>query len=109
MIAFMKKHDISITEPVPVKAVLLERICQASIQKEYVIDKMAKEAGFVFLRLPPYYCVLNPIALIRKVFAEKIPVKNWRNYVQHVIKEEGRFKEMDNIVDDITGCRFQVI
>ena len=48
------------------------------------------------------------IELIRKVFAEKISVENWRNYVQHVIKEEGRFKEMDNMVDDIVECRFLV-
>ena len=110
MIAFMKKHDISIPEHVPVKAVLLERIRQAGIQKECVIDKMSKEAGFVVLRLPPYHCVLNPIEmvwgqmkyhvrhlniftgqsgklimeLIKKAFAEKIYVENWRNYVQHV-------------------------
>ena len=33
MIAFMKKHDIGIPEPVPMKAVLLERICQPGIRK----------------------------------------------------------------------------
>ena len=133
MIAFIKKHDISIPEPVPVKAVLLERICQARIQKENVTDKIAKEAGFVVLPLPPCHCVLNPIEmvwgqmkyharhlniftgqpgkiieLIMKIFAEKISVKNWRNYVLHVKKKEGRFKKMDNMVDDIKECRFQV-
>ena len=31
--------------------------------KEYKVDRMAKEAGFTVLRLPPYHCDLNPIEM----------------------------------------------
>ena len=63
-IAFMINHGIEIPNPLPTKPVLLQKIRQANISKQFVIDIMAKEAGLSVLHLPPYYCVLNPIKIV---------------------------------------------
>ena len=113
MIDFMKKYSIRIPEPVPIKPVLLSLIKAANIQKQCIVDNIAKLAGHSVLRLPPYHCMLNPIEmvwsqlkqrcrrdniytnepvkvleLIRDVCNTKMSSKNLENYVGHTIKVE---------------------
>ena len=63
MIAFMSKYNTEIPNPVPTKSVLLEKILiiLKNIEKQNVIDSMAKTAGYSVLQLPPYHYILNPI------------------------------------------------
>ena len=125
MIDFMKKYVIRIPKPFPTKPVLLSLIKEANIQKQYIVDNIAKLAGHSVLRLPPYHCMLNPIEmvwsqlkqhcrrdnihtnepakvleLIRDVCNTKISLKNWENYVGHTIKVEQNFRKTDHIVDN---------
>ena len=97
MIAFMSKYDIEIPNPVPTKSVLLEKILiiLKNIEKQNVIDSMAKTASYSVLRLPPYHCILNPIEMARNqlkyyalhlnVYTNK-PLKGV-NLIQKVCKE----------------------
>ena len=66
MIAIMINHGIEIPNPLPTKPVLLQKIRQANIFIQFVIDIMAKEARFSVLRLPPYH--LNPIEMVWSPF-----------------------------------------
>ena len=65
VIAAMSKHDIEISNPIPTKSVLLEKILiiLKNIVKQYVIDCMTEKARHSVLRLPPYHCILNPTEL----------------------------------------------
>ena len=65
MIAFMSKHEIYISNPIPKKSVLLEKILIVlkNIEKQYAIDSMTEKTGYSILRLPPYQCLLNPIEM----------------------------------------------
>ena len=131
MINFMKDHGIRVHEPIPIKAVLLEKIKMANIKKRFVIDEMASKNGHQVLRLPPYHCCLNPIEmvwhqlkanvrrqnvysdspekvldLIRRV-CDKITPDDWSRYVEHVKKEEESFRKRDNFLDyEIEKCVF---
>ena len=65
VIAAMSKHDIEISNPIPTKLVLLEKILiiLKNIVKQYVIGCMTEKARYSVLRLPPYHCILNPTEL----------------------------------------------
>ena len=45
------------------KRELLQLIVSSSPTPKYAVDEMAKAAGHEIVRLPPYYCELNPIKL----------------------------------------------
>ena len=104
MIAFMSKHDIEFPNPVPTKSALLGKILiiLKNIEKQHVINSMAKTADYSVLPLPPYYCLLGRIEmawnqlkyhvlhlniytnnllkgvnLIQKVLKKIYPLKNW--------------------------------
>lgn len=85
---------------------------------------MAEEKNKVILRLPPYHCELNPIELIwaqvkNEVAANNksfkldevknllndallhVTATNWKNCVEHVIKEEEKMYKLDHIMDDL--------
>lgn len=49
MIKFMVKHNIVILNLVPAKPVLLEKIRERNIRKQYVIDSVAKRVGYDIL------------------------------------------------------------
>lgn len=94
---------------------LLEVLQAFKINKEYVCDKLATENGHTVLRLPPYYCIFNPIELIWhqvksnirrnntsptlntsvieliKNIVSNIPADSWKNCIQHVIKVENSY------------------
>ena len=76
MINFMKDHGIRIPEPIPIKAVLLEKIKMANIKKRFVIDEMASKKGHQVLRLPPYHCCLNPIEMVWHQMKENVRRQN---------------------------------
>lgn len=88
----------------------------------HVIDEMAKNRGIEVLRLPPYHCELNPIELVwaqvkgdvarnnttfklndvKKLMENalnKVTPERWKNCVSHVLKEEDKFWQLDNLVD----------
>ncbi|XP_050509051.1 uncharacterized protein LOC126886230 [Diabrotica virgifera virgifera] len=44
--------------------------------KEYIIDEAASKNGHTTLRLPPYYCVLNPIELLWSQLKYNVRQKN---------------------------------
>ena len=58
ILSYMMKHHIEIPLSMPVKPVLLQKICEANILKKYVVDEMTLDAGYYVLRLPPYHCVI---------------------------------------------------
>ena len=59
-----KSPKINMTLPLPVKPVLLQKICEANIPKKYVVDEMFLNAEYSVLRLPPYHFVFNSIEMV---------------------------------------------
>jgi transposase len=114
IVAFLRKRHISIPEKITVKK-LLEIVQSQKFEKKYFIDKITAEAGHEILRLPPYYCVLNPIELMWSYVKKQIRKTNitptvgdsviqnlrtvvdmtnptlWKNACEHVIKVENEF------------------
>lgn len=91
MLAFMRTKDIEI----PAKATkkqLLEIIKKLNLPIKHRIDEIAKQNGHTVLRLPPYYCVFNPIELIWSSLKRGIKKNNTRpnvsSYVIDVIRSE---------------------
>lgn len=100
------------------KKQLLEVLRTEQFSKQYVIDHLAESQGHIVLRLPPYFCIFNPIELIwgqlknnvRKnnrfpKFTEqtidliKDEIKNitpidWKNSVGHVMKIEAEYMKI---------------
>lgn len=91
---------------------------------EYVIDELAKSADKTVLRLPPYHCELNPIELawasvknyvkmnnstfkmndVKKLLeegVERVTPDMWKNYVDHIIKVEEKFWQVDYISNEL--------
>ena len=88
-------------------------------------DKLATENGHTVLRLPPYYCVFNPIELIWhqvksnirrnntsptlntsvveliKNIVSNISADSWKNCIQHVIKVENSYMCTSNNVQPL--------
>jgi len=90
----------------------------------YIIDNLAKDAGHTVLRLPPYHCEFNPIELawamvkgyvkqnnttykvedVRQLLStaiERVTPENWKNFIKHVIHEENKIWQVDDIMDEI--------
>ena len=67
MTAAMSKNDIEISNPIPTRSVLLEKILiiLKNIVKQYVIDCMTEKARYsvLLIRLLPYHCIFNPTEL----------------------------------------------
>ena len=59
LIKFLVNHNINIPSPIPANPVLLEKIIERNVPKQYVIDSFTKKVGHDALQLPPYYCVSN--------------------------------------------------
>ena len=71
------------------KRMLYEKIKQHKpTEKTYAVDKMASDAGFTVLRLPPYHCELNPIEMV------------WAQ-VKHFVKDKNTSKKLQ-LVEDLT-------
>jgi len=113
-----------------VKHQLLEEAEQfRTICEKYVIDELAKENNKIVLRIPPYHSELNPIELawssvkqhvktnnttfkltdVQKLLheaVERITPQMWKNYVNHIIKIEDKFFELDFIIDELLEAEF---
>ncbi|MGH9701391.1 MAG: transposase, partial [Candidatus Acidiferrales bacterium] len=64
ILRFMRKKNMDIPQNIPIKKVLLECIKRQHFKNEYVIDELCKNYDQTVLRLPPYYCIFNPIELV---------------------------------------------
>jgi len=124
IINWLESKGEVVTQPIA-KAVLMERVKKIKSEHEkYIIDEYAKENNKTVLRLPPYHCELNPIELawssvkhyvrthnntfkikdvkeLLKQGVEHVTPEMWTNFVQHVLKEEDKFRRIDLISDDI--------
>lgn len=103
------------------KSDLLKVLKDFNLKKEYFCDSVAEKMGHTVLRLPPYYCVFNPIEqiwhqiksrvraenlsptlsvsvveLIKKV-VDDIPCESWKNCVKHVVKVEESYIHAKNV------------
>jgi len=124
IIDWLKDKGEVIDKPM-VKEQLLERVKILKPQyNEYVIDELAKSANKTVLRLPPYHCELNPIELawasvknyvrmnnrtfemndVKKLLeegVERVTPDMWKNFIDHVIKVEEKFWQVDFISDEL--------
>lgn len=124
IIKWLRKKNIEFDDTF-LKLELLQLVNQhKSAYDKYVVDETAKADNKTVLRLPPYHFELNPIEfawsqvkwyvksnnttfklndvkqLLKDGIARVTP-ESWQNYENHTIKEEAKFWELDNIVDDI--------
>lgn len=97
------------------------------LHNKYVIDELAKASNKTILRLPPYHCELNPIELAWSSVKNHIKMNNttfklpdvknlliegiervdqvmWKNFIEHTKKEEKKFWDVDNIVDEVLAA-----
>ena len=74
------------------KAQLLEVLRTRTFEKEFVIEMIARNHHHTVLRLPPYYCIFNPIELMWTQLKKRIRRKNMKpkfdRAVIDLIKEE---------------------
>jgi transposase len=61
---YMQSNKIPVPQGKNTKLALLNIIKELNISAEYRVDNLAKANNHDVLRLPPYYCVLNPIELV---------------------------------------------
>lgn len=88
---FLREHDLYYEEHYNKKQ-LLEVLRTKKFEKIYAVDEMAKKHGHTVLRLPPYFCIFNPIELIWGQLKKRIRRKNsfpkFDNKVVDLIREE---------------------
>lgn len=125
VIQFLKKHNVPIPQPIPMKPVLLDIIKKNNMEKTYALNEMARVYGHQVLRLPPYHGHLNAMEiawahmkvtlnslgnfytkdhnnlfnLIKKV-CHSISIDDWRRYITQVMQEEQKFWQRDHIVNE---------
>lgn len=122
---YMLENDIFFEDSYK-KNDLLEVLKAFNLKKEYVCDTMAKKSGHTVLRLPPYYCVFNPIEFMWHKLKTKIRSENvtptlsksvvdlirqninynddtesWKNSTEHVIKVENSYLSLQNDIEPI--------
>ncbi|XP_060861942.1 uncharacterized protein LOC132938975 [Metopolophium dirhodum] len=114
-----------------VKHQLLEEAEQfRPVCEKYVIDELAKENNKIVLRLPPYHSELNPIELawsfvkryvktnnmtfklpdVQKLLHEGVELvtpQMWKKFINHVIKKEDKFFEIDFITDELLEAELE--
>nr|CAH7768126.1 unnamed protein product [Callosobruchus chinensis] len=72
---FLIDQDIYFEESYT-KSELLEVLHTKEFEKQYIIDSIARKHGHDVLRLPPYFCVFNPIELIWGQLKQRVRRKN---------------------------------
>lgn len=63
LMEFLLENDLYFEETYR-KRELLEVLKTKTYQKQFIVDKLAEDYGHTILKLPPYYCIFNPIELI---------------------------------------------
>lgn len=71
---FLLENDLYFEETYR-KRELLEVLKTKTYQKQFIVDKLAEDYGHTILKLPPYYCIFNPIELIWSQLKAHV----WRN------------------------------
>ncbi|XP_025196242.1 uncharacterized protein LOC112595312 [Melanaphis sacchari] len=102
--------------------------CLKPLHNKYVIDEIAKVNNHTILRLPPYHCELNPIELawssvknyvrmnnttyklpdVKQLLLEgikQVDAEMWKSFISHTKKEETKFYEVDNIIDEVLSAK----
>jgi transposase len=122
---YMLENDIFFEDSYK-KNELLDVLKAFNLKKEYVCDAMAENSGHTVLRLPPYYCVFNPIEfmwhklktkirsenvtptlsksvidLIRKIINSNDDMESWKNSTEHVFKVENSYLSVQNNIEPI--------
>lgn len=120
-INFLSANNIEIPPDAKTKPQLLELVRAQNVSKKYVVDEMAKSYNCVVLRLPPYFCIFNPIELIwsdlkrgirkfnnnpesspavidiiRKQ-VDSITTEKWQNCIKHVANVELSYQTIPNV------------
>lgn len=128
---WLESKNISF-EPTEVRAELLKKVREHKhLYQAYVVDELAKVHGVSVVRLPPYHCELNPIELVWAQIKGYVASKNktfklnevkellpqamatitperWKACVEHVIKEEENFFQLDGIIDNLVEIIIRV-
>lgn len=116
ILTFLKERKITVPQKTPVKKELIKIIKSQNFQQEYAIDNFCRQKGHTILRLPPYYCIFNPIELlwssiksrlrktnqsptldtlvlnnIRSVINDPSNKEIWKNSMSHVICKESEY------------------
>ncbi|KAJ8961522.1 hypothetical protein NQ318_014772 [Aromia moschata] len=122
ILKFMGNKNMNIPEKIPVKRKLLELIKEQNFKNEYAIDHLASIHGHTVTRLPPYYCVFNPIEMVwaavkdrlrkynqsstlsasvvdnvRKITDELDNTELWRNCVRSVINKKAEYPRLPSV------------
>lgn len=124
IIKWLADKGVVIDEPTVIPE-LLQMVKQIKPQNErYVIDELAKNHNHTILRLPPYYCELNPIELAWSSIKNHVRMNNttykiqvmtklliecvnrvdsemWKHFIRHTKKEEKKFYDIDFIIDEV--------
>ncbi|CAH1954533.1 unnamed protein product [Acanthoscelides obtectus] len=104
IIDFMKDKGMEIPQK-STKAILLDLIKRQKFEKEYVVDNLLQQNGHEVLRLPPYYCIFNPIELvwaalkknesllatIRDAVSHIAATDLWKQCSRHIIEKENEY------------------
>ncbi|CAH2010623.1 unnamed protein product [Acanthoscelides obtectus] len=104
IIDFMKDKGMEIPQK-STKAILLDLIKRQKFEKEYVVDNLLQQNGHEVLRLPPYYCIFNPIELvwaalkknesllatIRDSVSHIAATDLWKQCSRHIIEKENEY------------------
>lgn len=116
---YMRSNNIALPTGKMTKKDLLEVVKNLEHPTRYIVDDLAAINGHTVLRLPPYYCVLNPIEMIWGTLKRAIRKNNispnlssgvvelirkevcnvrsetWKNSVRHVIDVENQYVSPD--------------
>jgi len=94
---------------------------------KYIIDELVKANNHTVLRLPPYHREHNPIELawssvknhvwmnnttyklpdVKNLLTEginRVDAEMWKSFISHTKKEEDKFYEVDNIIDEVLSA-----
>lgn len=107
---FMREKKMDIPENIPIKKVLLECIKRQQFKNEYVVDELCNNYGHTVLRLPPYYCIFNPIEMVWASIKQKLRKVNQSPTLSAVVLENIRtvVHNLDN-TDIWRNCESHVI
>ncbi|XP_050516593.1 uncharacterized protein LOC126891459 [Diabrotica virgifera virgifera] len=125
IVTFLRDKNIPLPKRVPLKKDLLNIVKSHNFKKEYVLDEFCKTQGHTILRLPPYYCIFNPIEMIWGIIKSRLRKCNqslklsavlldkirqvvnefdsdiFKNCISHVIDKENEYPIMDRTIAPI--------
>lgn len=81
---FLRENDMFFEESYR-KDQLLEVLKTKTFPKQFYVDDLASKSGHTVLRLPPYYCVFNPIELIWSQLKKNIRRRNHSPNLDRVV------------------------